>query len=230
MHDIKNLRFANGLRRSTVGRPSRAPGAFMPADLLPSIAPLVLFAVVSTVSPGGATTLATASGSQFGFRRSIPLMVGIAVGLASLAAGASAGLAGLLLAAPGLLLVMKAAGSAYLLWLAWKVARSGPPNLNANATVPTTLLGGACLLWLNPKGWAMALGAAASFAMLANGPVKLAMLLGATFGLAALASLSLWCAAGIVLARLLKTPRQWRVLNAVLGVLLATSIAPMWMS
>ena len=118
----------------------------MPADLLPSIAPLVLFAVVSTVSPGGATTLATASGSQFGFRRSIPLMVGIAVGLASLAAGASAGLAGLLLAAPGLLLVMKAAGSAYLLWLAWKVARSGPPNLNANATVPTTLLGGACLL------------------------------------------------------------------------------------
>ena len=191
----------------------------MPADLLPSIAPLVLFAVVSTVSPGGATTLATASGSQFGFRRSIPLMVGIAVGLA-----------GLLLAAPGLLLVMKAAGSAYLLWLAWKVARSGPPNLNANATVPTTLLGGACLLWLNPKGWAMALGAAASFAMLANGPLKLAMLLGATFGLAALASLSLWCAAGIVLARLLKTPRQWRVLNAVLGVLLATSIAPMWMS
>lgn len=202
----------------------------MPADLLPFIAPLVLFAVVSTVSPGDATTLATASGSQFGFRRSIPLMVGIAVGLASLAAGAAAGLAGLLLAAPGLLLVMKAAGSAYLLWLAWKVARSGPPNLNATAAVPTTLLGGACLLWLNPKGWAMALGAAASFAMLANGPLQLATLLGATFGLAALVSLSLWCAAGIVLARLLKTPRQWRVLNGVLGLLLAVSIAPMWMS
>ncbi|MGM3274826.1 LysE family translocator [Ralstonia sp. 24A2] len=202
----------------------------MPADLLPSIAPLVLFAVVSTVSPGGATTLATASGSQFGFRRSIPLMVGIAVGLASLAAGAAAGLAGLLLAAPSLLLVMKAAGSAYLLWLAWKVARSGPPNLNANAAVPITLLGGACLLWLNPKGWAMALGAAASFAMLASSPLQLAALLGTTFGLAALVSLSLWCAAGIVLARLLKTPRQWRVLNAALGVLLAVSIVPMWTS
>ncbi|MFS2106731.1 LysE family translocator [Ralstonia sp. Ralssp135] len=200
----------------------------MAVEAFSSIAPLVLFAVVSTVSPGGATTLATASGSQFGFRRSIPLMVGIAVGLASLAAGAAAGLAGLLMAAPGLLLVMKAAGSAYLLWLAWKVARSGPPNLNAAATVPTTLLGGACLLWLNPKGWAMALGAAASFAMLASGPLQLAALLGATFGLAALASLSLWCAAGIVLARLLKTPRQWRVLNAVLGVLLAVSIMPMW--
>jgi len=200
----------------------------MAVEPLSSIAPLVLFAVVSTVSPGGATTLATASGSQFGFRRSIPLMVGIAVGLASLAAGAAAGLAGLLMAAPGLMLVMKAAGSAYLLWLAWKVARSGPPNLSATAAVPTTLLGGACLLWLNPKGWAMALGAAASFAMLASGPLQLAALLGATFGLAALASLSLWCAAGIVLAQLLKTPRQWRVLNAVLGVLLAASIVPMW--
>ena len=170
----------------------------MPDPLpLPSIAPLVLFAVVSTVSPGGATTLATASGSQFGFRRSIPLMVGIAVGLASLAAGAAAGLAGLLMAAPGLLLAMKAMGSAYL-------------------------------LWLNPKGWAMALGAAASFAMLASGPLQLAALLGTTFGLAALLSLSLWCAAGIVLARLLKTQRQWRVLNAVLGALLAASILPMW--
>ena len=201
----------------------------MPDPLpLPSIAPLVLFAVVSTVSPGGATTLATASGSQFGFRRSIPLMVGIAVGLASLAAGAAAGLAGLLMAAPGLLLAMKAAGSAYLLWLAWKVARSGPPNLNAVGAVPTTLLGGACLLWLNPKGWAMALGAAASFAMLASGPLQLAALLGTTFGLAALLSLSLWCAAGIVLARLLKTQRQWRMLNAVLGALLVASILPMW--
>ncbi|CAG4889301.1 hypothetical protein [Paraburkholderia saeva] len=56
----------------------------------------------------------------------------------------------------------------------------------------------------------------------------LAALLGSAFGIAALASLSLWCAAGMVLARRLKTPRQWRVLNVMLGVLLAASIVPMW--
>ena len=193
-----------------------------------TILPLVLFVVVSTVTPGGATTLATASGAQFGFRRSVPLLAGIALGLASLAAAAAAGLAGLLLAAPSLQIAMRLAGSAYLLWLALKIARSGPPNLRADMGVPTSFLGGACLLWLNPKGWAMALGAAASFAALGSGPLQLAALLGTAFGVAAAVSLSLWCLAGLLLARLLRTARQWRVLNAVLGLLLVISIVPMW--
>jgi threonine/homoserine/homoserine lactone efflux protein len=81
---------------------------------------------------------------------------------------------------------------------------------------------------MNPKGWAMGLGAAASFAALADGPLQLALLLGAVFGLAAALSLALWCVAGTLLARLLKTERQWRVLNALLGLLLAASIIPMW--
>lgn len=190
--------------------------------------PLILFVVVSTITPGGATTLATASGAQFGFRHSVPLIGGIAVGLASLAAAASAGLAGLLLAAPSLQMAMRLAGSAYLLWLAWQVARSGPPRTGADMAVPTSFLGGACLLWLNPKGWAMALGAAASFAALASGPLQLALLLGTAFGLAAAVSLSLWCLTGLLLARLLRTERQWRALNAALGLLLVASIIPMW--
>jgi len=193
-----------------------------------SVAPLILFAVVSTVTPGGATTLATASGAQFGFRRSVPLMAGIAGGLASLAALVAAGLASVLLAAPSLQLAMKLAGSVYLLWLAWKIGRSGPPGFDTNIAAPTTFIGGACLLWLNPKGWAMAFGAAASFSVLADGPLVLAALLGVALGLAAIVSLCLWCAAGVLLTRLLKTPRQWRILNSVLGLLLAASILPMW--
>lgn len=94
---------------------------------------------------------------------------------------------------------------------------------------PTSFLGGACLLWLNPKGWPMALGAAASFAALASGPLRLAVLLGSAFGLAAIASLSLWCAAGLLLGRLLWTGRQWRVLNALLSLLIVASIVPMWL-
>jgi len=74
----------------------------------------------------------------------------------------------------------------------------------------------------------MGLGAAASFAALADGAMQLAVLLGAVFGLAAAVSLSMWCVAGTLLARLLRTERQWRVLNAVLGLLLAASIIPMW--
>jgi len=191
--------------------------------------PLILFAVIATLTPGAATMIATASGAQFGFRRSLPVMLGSACALASLGVAAGAGLAGLLLAAPSLQLAMKLVGSAYLVWLAWKVSRSGPPKPLSELARPTPFIGGASLLWLNPKGWAMTLSAAASFAALASGPGQLALLLGATFGLAATASLFLWCLAGLVLRRLLRANWQWHLLNAVLGLLLAASIIPMWL-
>ena len=191
--------------------------------------PLALFVLVSTITPGGATTLATASGAHFGYRRSLPLMIGIAVGLASMAASAAAGLGTLILALPSLQLVMKLVGSGYLLWLAWKIAHGSPPHLNAAAARPMSFLGAVWLLWHNPKGWAMTLGAAASFAALADNPLLLGALLGTSFALGALLSLSLWCLAGLLLARLLKTDTQWRILNVVLGALLAVSIVPMWL-
>ncbi|MGF6543982.1 threonine/homoserine/homoserine lactone efflux protein [Paraburkholderia youngii] len=193
-----------------------------------SILPLLLFVAVATATPGGATTLATASGARFGFVRSIPLMLGIALGLALLAALAALGLGGLLLALPSLQTAVKALGSAYLLWLAWRIARSGPPNAGNGPARPITLVNGFLLLWLNPKGWAMTVGAAASFALLANNPNRLAMLLGGAFGVAACASLALWCALGVLLARLFRTPRHWRLLNLVMGVLLAASVIPTW--
>ncbi|QCI67051.1 LysE family translocator [Phreatobacter stygius] len=193
-----------------------------------NLAPLVVFALVSTVTPGGATTLVTASGARFGYRRSVPLMAGITAGLAGLAAAAAVGLASLILAAPSLQLAMKIAGSGYFLWLAWRIGRSGAPDLKTEMATPTGFAGGALLLLLNPKGWAMALAAAASFAMLANGPLQLAVLLGSVLGLASAFSLSLWCLAGLMLAQMLKTERQWRMLNVALGLALAVSIVPMW--
>ncbi|KWZ29901.1 amino acid transporter [Burkholderia anthina] len=191
--------------------------------------PLVLFVIVSTVTPGGATTLATASGAHFGYRRSLPLMAGIAAGLASMAAAAAAGLGSVLLALPALQLAMRAAGSAYLMWLAVRIGRGGKPRLDVDVHRPQGFVSGVWMLWHNPKGWAMTLGAAASFAALASGPARLGALLGFAFGVAAMASLSLWCFAGLLFARVLRTERQWRCLNAGLGVLLAASIVPMWL-
>ena len=191
--------------------------------------PLLLFVIVSTVTPGGATTLATASGAIFVYRRSLPLLAGFAAGLASMAAAAAAGLGSVLLALPALQLVMKAVGSAYLIWLALRIGRGGKPRLDVDVHRPQGFVSGVWMLWHNPKGWAMTLGAAASFAALASGPARLGVLLGFAFGVAAMASLSLWCFAGLLFARVLRTERQWRCLNAGLGVLLVASIVPMWL-
>ncbi len=100
-------------------------GAGSAADLLS----LVAFAAVATATPGGANLLAAASGARFGLRRSLPLLADFALGLAALVAVAGAGLGALLDTVPGGEVAMRAAGSADLLWLAWRIARDGAPDV-----------------------------------------------------------------------------------------------------
>ncbi|OSQ39046.1 amino acid transporter [Thalassospira mesophila] len=197
--------------------------------MLDTLGPLALFTLVAAISPGGATTLATASGLQYGLARSFPMIFGIAFGMASLAAAAAGGLASLVLASPALHLGLKIVGTAYLLWLAFAIARKGRPPQNTQLANPVSFWGGMGLLWLNPKGWAMTMGAAASFSTLIPNPVNLASWLGAAFGLSAIVSLTLWCSTGVVMARLLKSETQWKVLNIFLGSLLAASVIPIWL-
>jgi threonine/homoserine/homoserine lactone efflux protein len=193
-----------------------------------TLMPVLLFALVATITPGGATTLATASGAHFGFNRSVPMIAGISVGLGAMAAAAALGLGALLIAAPFTQVAMKSAGSIYLLWLAIKIATNRKPHLNNQIARPTGFLGGVWMLWHNPKGWAMTMGAAAAFATSTDGPVALAVLLGSTFATSAILSLSIWCKAGQLLGTALKTDRQWHILNFILSLLLIISIVPMW--
>lgn len=191
---------------------------------------LMTFAVIATASPGGATTLATASGMRFGLTRSLPLLLGIAVGLASLVGIVAGGLGSLVMSWPVLQFWLRLFGSAYLLWLAWSIGRRGAPNTGgAQRNRPIPFGAGFLLLWSNPKGWTMAVGAAGAYTALADDPVTLGLILAAVFGVAAIVSLLLWCSGGQVLARLLRTERQWRVVNIALALLLAASIIPMWL-
>lgn len=94
---------------------------------------------------------------------------------------------------------------------------------------PIGALGAAAMVWYNPKAWAVTLAASSSFAHLAGTPTAQAVLLGATFLLFALASMTLWCALGHAIGRLFTSQLQWRLLNAALGILLAASVVPMWL-
>lgn len=196
---------------------------------LQQLFPLLVFAAIATLTPGGATVLVASSGARFGFRKSIPLLVGTASGVSALCASAAAGLGALLQARPELELTVRVLGTGYLLWLGWRIANSGAPDsAEGTAHKPTGLFGGVLLLALNPKAWATAIGAAATFASLSASPVTLALLMGGVFGCFAILSLCLWSAIGTVIAKALRTERQWNILNGVLGLTLAASIAFMW--
>lgn len=190
---------------------------------------LISFALVATISPGGATTLATASGAQFGFLRSIPLISGIALGLGTLVGAVAAGLGAVIQSWPQLNLWLRIAGSVYLLWLAWMIGRqTAPGSRSGTQATPLGLISGVMLLWTNPKAWTMAAATASAYSGLSQSPALLAFITGAVFVCTASVSLAFWCSGGVWLARSLKTNTQWRVVNILLAGLLAVSVVLMW--
>ncbi|WP_170415474.1 LysE family translocator [Ruegeria atlantica] len=190
---------------------------------------LVVFALVATGSPGGATTLATVSGARFGYGRSVPLIIGMALALAGLVAVSGVGLATTLQTAPVLELSVKAVGSIYLIWLAARIGLAGPPlPTQSDEETPIGLVSGIILLMINPKAWAMALGVASSFSKLASGPLVLGGILALVFALSAYLSLTIWALAGGLVARWLSAEWHWHLFNGTMALLLTASIVQLW--
>lgn len=206
--------------------------------MIETLLPVLSFTMAAALSPGGATTLATASGAQFGFRRSVPFILGISIGMLTLAAAGALGLANLIQTFPAIELVTKLIGTTYLLWLAFKIAMAPPPPTAQTSTLdqdkttdskPIPFLGAFGLLWLNPKGWAVTIGAAASFSAITQDPTELAVILGGAFAFSGMLSMALWCSLGFSLSLLLTSDWQWRTVNVTLGALLIASVIPMWL-
>lgn len=140
-----------------------------------------------------------------------------------------AGLGTVLLEHSSARLALRLIGSAYLLWLAWRIVGQGAPGEHRALERPTSFVAGNLLLWLNPKAWTMATAAVGAYSALAGSPIQLGLVLGIVFLLASAISTCLWCVVGHSLGRWLRTDRAWRTANVVLGLLLAGSIVPLWL-
>jgi len=120
---------------------------------------LIGFAVATSITPGPNNLMLMASGANFGYRRSIPHMLGISLGHMLMIVLVGLGLIGLFELFPVLDTVMKVLSVTYLLFLAWKTANAAPPAEGAAAGTPLTFLQAAAFQWVNPKAWFMALTA-----------------------------------------------------------------------
>lgn len=186
--------------------------------------PLLTFCFVTSVTPGPNNMMLLASGVNHGFRQTIPHMLGISLGHALMVFLVGLGLAGVFQAVPVLHTVLKVVSVAYMLWLAWKIAHSAAPQSGAAKGKPFTFVQAAAFQWVNPKAWAMALGAVTVYA-----PDRAALtmaLLAAVFCLVNLPSVSLWCAAGQGLRRWLQGPARLRAFNWTMAALLVLSLVP----
>jgi threonine/homoserine/homoserine lactone efflux protein len=196
----------------------------MSGPVVNELAGLAGFAFGGTVSPGPNNTVLWASGMRFGFRRSIPHVLGTALGLA---VGVAAGVGALLEAMPAAKLALKVVGSLYLLYVAVLVVRGGDVK-HADVSHPLSLGQGAAFQFANPKAWIFAIAAVGTFLSPAlPWPVGVALLTG-TLMVIVIASSSIWAAGGAALGRVVENERARRAVSIALAVLLGASVALIW--
>ena len=186
---------------------------------------LAAFALATSITPGPNNLMLMTSGANFGLRRTLPHMTGVALGFVILAVAVGLGLGQALQAWPAGLLGLKAASVVYMLWLAWKFATAAPPEPGQAAGRPMTFLQAAAFQWVNPKAWAMALTAVTVYA---PGQTPAAVIAtAAIFGIVNLPSVGLWALAGTALSRVLSSPSRLRAFNVTMAALLVLSLWPL---
>ncbi len=187
---------------------------------------LVAFAFVTSVTPGPNNFMLMASGVNFGFRRTIPHMFGIAGGFASLLLAVGFGVGAIVHAYPMLDTAMKIASAAFLVWLAWKIASSRKLGGSGESTGrPLTFWQAAAFQWVNPKAWAMALAAMGAYVS-ASAPVLSVLVVAFAFTVVNFPSVSVWTLFGMGLRRFLSDERRLRIFNVAMGLLLLATIWP----
>ncbi|MEO1689799.1 MAG: LysE family translocator, partial [Pseudomonadota bacterium] len=180
-------------------------------------------AFATSITPGPNNLMLMASGANFGFLRTLPHMLGVASGFVAMTVLVGLGLMQAFEAAPWLYDLLRAAGAAYMLRLAWRIAHAAPPQEGeAPRGRPMTFLAACAFQWVNVKAWAMAVTAIALYAP--DRTLPSLALVAAVFGAVNLPSVGLWAVLGVQMRRVLTRPSRLRAFNRGMAALLVVSL------
>jgi threonine/homoserine/homoserine lactone efflux protein len=188
----------------------------------------VVFAAVMCFTPGPNNVMLLASGLNYGLRRTLPHVAGVTIGFAFMIAVVGFGFGAVFTAYPVLQTILKYAGAAYLIYLAYAIATAAPPDPEAAAQRrPMTFIGAALFQWVNVKGWVMVIGTVTAYAAIARYPwnIILQTLLSLLMGLLSTVT---WTLFGTSLQSLVKSPGMIRAFNIAMAVLLLASLYPVF--
>lgn len=187
---------------------------------------LFVFAGIAAFTPGPNNTLLMASGMNFGFRRTVPMVAGVTIGFPLMIGLVGLGLGRIFDVYPVLYQILKYAGAAYMLYLAWKIATAKQSASDDSDGQPIGFLQTCLFQWINPKGWVMAVTALAAYTLADSYYTGVAVVV-ATFVFMGVTSALTWAAFGAALKNVMTDPRYFRLINVALAVLLAASLVPM---
>jgi len=186
---------------------------------------LLIFTFVMTVTPGPNTMMLLASGVNFGFRATVPHMAGITLGFGLMTVLVGMGLGEVFKLFPVLYKALSYAGAAYMLYLAWKIAKTRSMGESKAGSRPMTFLQAAAFQWINPKAWVMAVTAITTYTIPSAYTFSV-LLLTAMFMAMAVPGCSVWVLFGTGVRRWLENPVRLRVFNVAMAILLVLSLVP----
>jgi len=184
--------------------------------------PFATYSFVMSITPGPNNVMLTASGATFGFRRTVPHMLGICTGFSVQLLAVCAGLGVIFTRWPELQTVLRWAGAAYLIYLGWRMLRAGEAR-TAQSHRPVTFMEAAIFQFLNPKAWVMTLTAATLFLPRQLGLFTACIYMVAVMAVINLPCIAVWALFGSSLRGFLAKPAGRTVFNSVMGVALAVT-------
>jgi threonine/homoserine/homoserine lactone efflux protein len=187
---------------------------------------LCVFAGVAAFTPGPNNALLMASGMAVGFRKTVPLILGVTVGFPLMIGLVGLGLGRVFDAYPLIYQTLKYAGAAYMLYLAWKIASASLASSDAQQAKPLSFVQMCLFQWINPKGWVMAVTALSAYTLASDYYAGVAAVVG-VFVFMGVTSAMTWAAFGAALKGVMTDPRYFRMINLGLALLLVFSLVPM---
>ncbi len=189
--------------------------------------PLIAFTIVMIGTPGPNNLMLMSAGANFGFRRSIPHIMGIAVGCQVLLWAIALGLGQLLEAYPSAALLLKVCGGMFLLYMAYQLARPRKSKLDVDREIkPLTFLQAALFQWVNPKAWLMLITVISTFSDREHFFLSV-LTIAVIFFFMGFPLISAWNVGGVALKGWLQQGQRLTRFNQAMAALLLLTMYPM---
>ncbi|WP_282093764.1 LysE family translocator [Epibacterium ulvae] len=186
------------------------------------------FAFGTVITPGPNNLMLMTSGANFGFKRSLPHILGVGLGFPLMILPVGLGVMQLFDLFPALHWILTILSVVYMLWLAWKIAHAAAPKQGEANGKPLTFLQACAFQWVNPKAWAMALGAVTLYA--ASRDLQAVLWVSGTYVMMGCISTTTWTVLGQQLRRILTNPQRLRTFNWSMAALLVCSLYPVFLN
>lgn len=192
---------------------------------------LLVFANISSYTPGPNNVMLLTSGVNHGLRRTVPHILGVAIGFPVLTAAVALGLGYVFKSQPWLHVAIEIVGVVYLVWLAARIAfqpvEGGVDEMRSGAR-PLGFWQAAAFQWVNVKGWITVISGVSVYMPTGLGPLAGAGVLSGVYFVTGLCSATAWAAFGTLISRFLHNPARLRAFNLIMGTLLVLSLWPAW--